>query len=314
MTNSYIVHKAVELTALSKKLQAGIEDHEYILSPKYDGCHVIFLFDKGTFIAARSRTNETVHSMDHIGRSLLDHYGDMLAFSKVAIMGEAWMMGTEFSEISGTFRRHTPQPQLGFVPFDTVLWRMDQAEDGRPVLGEFLHLTEGPLKDTRPYRERIKVLTNRKTCPSLVHVPSYITCSAGDNVLGAATVMAKQYKALGGYDGAILARADGRYRVGAGKGGEFLKIKPLISETVRVNALFPARGEKTGKNTLALGFEFNGKPQKVSTGLSQNQVDAFGHAHHLILGQLIEVEAMGLTANGLLREPRFKGIRHDVNI
>lgn len=310
----YIVHKAVELTALSKKLQADIENHEYILSPKYDGCHVIFLFEKGKFIAARSRTNETVHSMDHIGRSLLDHYGDMLAFSKVAIMGEAWMMGTEFSEISGTFRRHTPQPQLGFVPFDTVLWRMDQAEDGRPVLGEFLHLAEGPLKDTRPYRERLDVLRDRNVVPSLVHhVIAYDAPGDGGKVTSA-TKEAERWKKMGGYDGAILARADGRYQVGAGKGGEFLKIKPLISETVRVNALFPARGEKTGKNTLALGFEFNGKPQKVSTGLSQNQVDAFGHAHHLILGQLIEVEAMGLTANGLLREPRFKGIRHDVNI
>lgn len=304
----YIVHKAVELTALSKKLQAGIEDHEYILSPKYDGCHVIFLFEKGKFIAALSRTNETVHSMDHIGRSLLDHYGDMLAFSKVAIMGEAWMMGTEFSEISGTFRRHTPQPQLGFVPFDTVLWRMDQAEYCRPVLGEFLHLTEGPLKDTRPYRERIKVLTNLRACPSLVHAPSYITCSAGDNVLSAATVMAKQYKALGGYDGAILARADGRYQVGAGKGGEFIKVKPLVSYSLKCVAVEQSKGIKTGKNTLSLCVDFNGQMQWVSTGLTQAEIDN----PNQFPDKIIEVEAMGLTVNGLLREPRYKGIRGDV--
>jgi hypothetical protein len=302
----YIVHKAIELDALSKKLQADIENHEYILSPKYDGCHVIFLFDKGRFVAARSRTDETVHSMDHIGRSLLDHYPEYLAFSKVAIMGEAWIPGVEFSEISGTFRRHAPQPHLGFVPFDTVTWRMDQAEDGRPVLGEFHHIKEGPLKDTRTYSERLAALRNRHDMVSLVHAPA--AWGIKGNVLATATSEAKRYKELGGYDGCILARRDGRYQVGAGKGGEFIKIKPLISHTVKVNALFPDRGEKTGKNTLALGFTFNGLGQKVSTGLTQAEIDD----PHRFLGKMIEVEAMGLTVNGLLREPRYKGIRTDV--
>jgi len=53
----------------------------------------------------------------------------------------------------------------------------------------------------------------------------------------------------------------------------------------------------------------------VSTGLTQAQVDDIAdHQRGFIdkwLGKTIEVEAMGITSNGYLREPRFKGIRTD---
>lgn len=300
----YIVHKVVELEALSKKLQADVENHTYILSPKYDGCHLVFLFHDGRFLAARSRTNETIHSMDHIGRSLLDHYPWLRTAAYTAIMGEAWIVGREFSEISGIFRRHAPQPELGFVPFDTTRWRYDQAEDGRPVLGESAY----GGKDTRTYDERLGLLHFREFAPSLVYSMKCRTLEQGDSVMATAIEQAKHYKAQGGYDGCVLARADGLYQVGAGKGGEFIKIKPLISYSLRCINYEQAKGEKTGKNTLALVVDFQGKVQKVSTGLTQDEVDN----PRQFLGKIIEVEAMGLTVNGLLREPRFKGIRTDV--
>lgn len=303
---TYLVHKAVELDALSKKLQASIEEHTYILSPKYDGCHAIFLFEDGNFLDARSRTNERVLSMGHIGQSLLDHY-PWLASGKHAIMGEAWIPGTEFSEISGIFRRQYPQPQLHFVPFDTVRWRYDQAEDGRPVLGEFMD-NFGCVRDARTYDERLGKLHFRQGIPSVVHCTKTRLLEKGDAVMATAIEQAKHYKSLGGYDGCVLARADGLYQVGAGKGGEFIKIKPLISHTCICLGVEHARGEKTGKNTGALVVQFNGKEQRVSTGLTQAEVDNLDQ----FTGKMIEVEAMGLTVNGLLREPRYKGIRTDV--
>ncbi len=303
----YIVHKAIELDSLSKKLQADVENHTYILSPKYDGCHAVFLFHDGRFLAARTRTNETIHSMGHIGRSLLDHYPWLRTDKYTAIMGEAWIPGVEFSEISGIFRRHAPQPQLGFVPFDTVCWRYDQAEDGRPVLGE-LALGGSVLKEDRTYDERLGRLHFREFAPSLVYSTQCRILEQGDAVLTTATEQAKHYKAQGGYDGCILARADGHYQVGAGKGGEFIKIKPLISYSLKCIGYEVGKGGRTGKNTLSLGVDFNGKTQMVSTGLTQEQIDNPLQFKHVI----IEVEAMGLTVNGLLREPRFKGIRTDV--
>ena len=109
----------------------------------------------------------------------------------------------------------------------------------------------------------------------------------------------------------MLAQANGKYSVGSGKGGEFIKCKPLISFTVTVDAVVSDVGGKTGKNTCVLMFPLNDHMQKVSTGLTQQQADDYTAAPSLILGQRIEVEAMGLTVNGFLREPRFKGIRTD---
>jgi hypothetical protein len=71
-------------------------------------------------------------------------------------------------------------------------------------------------------------------------------------------------------------------------------------------------GAKTGKNTCVLCFDLDGEIQKVSTGLSQEQVDLFVQDPYQIIDKHIEVEAMGKTVNNLLREPRFKGIRTDV--
>jgi DNA ligase-1 len=106
-----------------------------------------------------------------------------------------------------------------------------------------------------------------------------------------------------------MAKANGVYKVGSGKGGEFLKVKPLLSFTVTVTGAALDFGTKTGKNTAALKFMLDGLEQKVSTGLTQDQVNEITTVGWD--GYRIEVEAMGKTVNGYLREPRFRGIRSD---
>lgn len=308
----YIVHKAIEADAVSGKTKAKLEaEHLWIISPKYDGCHAVFLFDQGKFIGAYSRSGERVLSMDHIGNSLLDLYP--LGQGRVAICGEAWIVGEEFNVVSGTFRRQYAQPQLQFVPFDIVPFDYNTDTASGPVayLGQ---LDSRPYP--APYVKRIKTLyEQRRDVVSQVLKPRYFACiCAYSTAAAAANLYAQEHKARTDsfFDGAILAQGNGLYQVGAGKGGEFLKFKPLLSYTVKVNDLFPDTGIKTGKNTLALGFELDGLPQKVSTGLTQEQVDDFIENNFNIIGHSIEVEAMGKTVNGLLREPRFKGIRTDV--
>lgn len=306
----YIVHKAVELSALSAKNREAIKHRAHVLSPKYDGCHAIFLFDNGVFQAAKSRTNEHVFSMPHIGRDLLDHY-PFLQWGKHAIMGEAWIPGREFSDISGIFRRQSPQPELGFVPFDTVRWRYDSAEDGRPVLGQYFDICE-LWHEQRGYLERLRTLIReRNEVPSLVHIPRFLLLDGAD-AWAVAEEEARRLKKLGGYDGAVLADVHGRYVVGAGKGGEFIKVKPLLSVSLKVTGIACDKGERTGKNTMALICDLDGKAQKVSTGLTQAEVDEYTEFPYNIIGRVVEVEAMGYTVTGLLREPRYKGIRHDV--
>lgn len=310
---SYIVHKAIELENLSKKARDALTDTEWIISPKYDGCHVVFCFDDGKHIATYSRSGEFVHSMNHIAVSLLDLYP--LVKGRLAICGEAWMVGEEFNVISGAFRRHSPQPQLQFVPFDMVPFDYNtDSTAGLPILlGQSDHRVY-PAKYSDRLGNLVKYRNN--TVPSQVLVPRYSTLAEHglDHALAVARGVALENKARTDcfFDGAILARANGKYEVGSGKAGEFIKIKPLISHTVQVEAVIADVGSKTGKITCVLCFTLNGEVQKVSTGLTQAQADEYVNNPNAILDQYIEVEAMGLTVNGLLREPRFKGIRTDV--
>lgn len=301
----YIVHKAVEHSSLSAKAAAELEKTaHWVLSPKYDGCHVVFLFADGVHISTLSRTGERVRSMDHIGQDLLDIYPLSLGTDKVAICGEAWIPGKEFNEISGMFRRHAPQPSLWFVPFDITRW--ESASWGSPKLNP-----AGNDWELAGYSQRIGLLGDQP--PRAYHrviQPRYVLRSGTfSEVMPSAVLYAKEHKTRTDsfFDGAVLAKANGVYSVGAGKGGEFIKVKPLLSETVGVTGYFTDTGAKTGKATGGLIFELNGKEQRVATGLTQAQVEDLVS----FIGKRIEVEAMGLTVNGFLREPRFKGIRDD---
>ena len=167
------------------------------------------------------------------------------------------------------------------------------------------------------YLDRLALLSNPLDAPfrTSVVVPSYhITRGKSlDEALIFANGLARFHKKRTDnfYDGAVLAQGNGLYKVGSGKGGEFIKCKPLLSYSVKVTAVVSDIGPKTGKNTCVLMYELDSVIQKVSTGLTQQQADAFTNNPELIIDQTIEVEAMGLTVNGLLREPRFKGIRID---
>jgi ATP-dependent DNA ligase len=306
----YIVHKAVELTALSAKVRKSLESpRAWVLSPKYDGCHCIHLFADGAHVVTLSRTGEVVKSLDHVAADLLKVYGGLLVHGYHAICGEAWAPGLEFNEISGLFRRQYPSPTLKFVPFDIVPWYPNLDFSGAPAhLGEDFAGACGV-----PYLARLTTLSTGSGLGTSIIKPrySYMVGLTLTDAMATAKVDAQHYKKVGGYDGAVLAQANGRYVVGAGKGGEFIKCKPLISESVRVNDTFPAIGSKTGKHTLALGFSHDGLQQKVSTGLTQEQVDLWVADPWRIIGEIIEVEAMGKTVNGFFREPRFKGIRTD---
>lgn len=132
--SDYIVHKAVELSAISAKIQAYLNEgvRHWIISPKYDGCHAVFCFDGGKHTGTYSRSGEIVRSLDHIAADLLDIYP--LGSGRIAICGEAWMVGKEFNEISGAFRRHAPQHQMQFVPFDVVPFDYNDDTTSGPVV------------------------------------------------------------------------------------------------------------------------------------------------------------------------------------
>jgi DNA ligase-1 len=127
-----------------------------------------------------------------------------------------------------------------------------------------------------------------------------------------AEAYAAQLKDQGGYDGAVLRDIDAPYKVGRCRNGEVVKIKPLLELDLLVLGCELAKGEKTGKNTAALVVRYkDGKPCRVSTGLKQAEVDSIHEDPAAWKGRIIAVEAMAETEDGLLREPRYKGVRYD---
>lgn len=285
--------KPVEFDALTAKRQAAFEWKDRILLPKYDGCFAMMLFLDGQPNAILSRTGEIVKSMDHLFEDAVVRYPD-IAKTKGgwALLGEAWIPGREFAELSGMFRRQYPQPELCFAAFDVVNW-----EAG----------TDGPkLFSASSYRDRVDMLkrTARQVYNSVIP-PLPIDCESREH----AVKYAAMCKELGGYDGAICSDPKAVYLPGAGRDGEFIKLKPLVSYSLLVTGYTEAVGAKTGRATGALQVRFkDGAPLGVATGLSEEQQANLAS----FVGKIIEVEAMGISSKGLLREPRFKGIRDDV--
>lgn len=299
---SYIVHKAIEPSNMSAKALKNVAGRERILSPKYDGCHSVFLYNDGDLVGVRSRDDKPVRSMEHVAEALPSYY-PWLSAGQHAICGEAWIPGKDLEDISGAFRRHTNQEQLRFVPFDSTYWWYDK-------------VTQKPsLSSSIPYEQRIRELNQAwggwGMDGPLIRPIFCTLAGTEESIMAAASAYAVELKEKGGYDGAMLALSSGTYTTGSGSGGEFMKIKPLMSETYTVTRIEPGIGDKTGKNTLALVVERFGREQKVSTGLLQAAIDDYVLNPSHIVGQRIEIEFMGITNGGMLREPRYKGIRTD---
>lgn len=286
MADKYIIQKATEFSkqkAEFKKLHTldGLA-RTHIAQRKYDGCHMVVRMGTDGHIDLLSRTGEDVLSCDHIGEQC------QFAFDRGwVIFGEVWREKTPFPEISGMFRRHNPEPTLKFVPYDIV-------PSGSFALG---------IHDV-PYSLRMKHLYSRLRhaqagCPSLVECEYY-----PPGTYSSPAELACQVVARGGYDGLILRDLDAHWHKAEAKNGELIKVKPVMSLDLRIVEVHKDKGERTGRDVYTLSVEYRGVISKVGSGVPHDIGD-------IARMQIAEIECMGTTADGKLREPRFKGIRHD---
>ena len=90
-----------------------------------------------------------------------------------------------------------------------------------------------------------------------------------------------------------------------------IKWKKTLTFDLRVVGV--ERGEGKYENAVGklLCQDSAGKVIKVGSGLTDAQREEWWEDPILIAGRIVEVEAMCLSTNGLLREPRFKGVRDD---
>ena len=291
MAKDYIIQKAVEFSKVKKKVAAGIDLATFEQQAKYDGCCAILIFDEyAGYTKCFSRTGEEYISMSVVG-SCMQAWGEKLygadtPLRSVAVIGEAWWPGKgQFNEISGAFRRGKPNYDLGFVINDVI-----------------------PLDDFRkgycptPYRDRVAnwkgILPDGSEHP--FQFADFWEPGSSDP-----QERCNQLVAIGGFDGLVLRDLNGTWTVGSGTTGEIIKIKQKLSFDLKVIEISSAPGEKTGRDVYRLVVEFNGRRLGVGSGVPHKLADLPK------LGDIVEVEAMDLSSDGLLREPRFKGIRYD---
>lgn len=268
-----------EQCAAFKKKYPTLDDlpaDDYVMMAKYDGCLAIITPD-----GVITRTGEAITSipqcLEDAAKLLPDH----------VIFGEVYKYDTPFKEISGAFRRHKPQSGLFVMVFDAV---------------PFADWKAG--KCDKPYIERYTALKDawlRTPTDSLIVAPALD--------LGAPQGFANAMVRQGGYDGAIIRRKDAPWTTGASKNGEAIKVKPVQSLDLEVHGWYLGKGKHAGR-AGGITVLYKGVQTDVGTGFSdreRQEIAAAGQAPCAIA----EVEFMELTADGKLREPRFKGWRFD---
>lgn len=118
---------------------------------------------------------------------------------------------------------------------------------------------------------------------------------------------------LGG-EGVILKNWEAGYFFGK-RNANMMKIKELITKDFAIIGL--AEGERGTKYEGTLGALVvqgrNGVKHTVS-GMSDMERDLWWNNPDLIIGKVVQVNAMKELPDGTLREGRFKWVRHDKNL
>jgi len=277
MSKDYIIHKAVEIAKVKKKLQKTVEEYSasYWAFRKYDGCCAI-LKDGKTF----SRTGEEYTCLNGIAQILKQAYPDDV------FIGEAWWEGKDqFNLISGEFRRQQVSDRLLFMIHDVIPRKdFDKGQCDIPFKLRGMHCQDLDWG----YGSRIQFAQGW-----------------GAGQYGNAQEKCNELVEMGGYDGLVLRDPNASWAVGAGTDGAIIKLKRKLSFDLRVLEVNRAIGEKTGRDVYKLVVDYKGRRLGVGSGVPHKLADV------PTVGSIVEVEAMDYSSDGLLREPRFKGIRFD---
>lgn len=302
----YIIHKAVEVGKVKALLRKTLErpgylEAEYIAQPKYDGCNLVIQVFEETggrrLTRAYSRTGEEVKSVPHIEMALATFPG----ITAGTYLGECWAPDLPFNEISGLFRRQTPDEEtcrLQFAVFDYLTY--EEWDVGQSTVA---------------YADRVARIVPALSLVPQASAPVWLAGSFGHIAetwpnTTAQTVCNKLVEA-GGYDGLILRDPYGLWLKGSGgTTGEIIKIKRKLSFDLRIIDVEEGKGKHAGR-LGALVVSFHGKKLRIGTGFTDAERRDWYTPFSTILGKIAEVEAMDYSSDGLLREPRFKGIRYD---
>lgn len=262
-------------SATWRKANPSLDDlveQGYLVYPKYDGCCVVI---NTTTRGATSRTGTAVKSLDRQVDILCDKVGPGWV-----LFGEAWIPNTPFAEISGYFRQHKESLNLRIV-----LWDAHRlGGDDRGFYTRFTDATRN-LDGTGWVIQKAKVI----------------------GLQGSVEDTARLYGNRQGFDGIILRDPGSLWSSGSAKNGEVIKVKPRLSLDLQVLGWFPGEGKHLGR-AGGITVTYQGVTSDVGTGFTDKARRAIADGDYHAVA---EIECLGITDAGKLREPSFKGWRFD---
>ena len=113
-----------------------------------------------------------------------------------------------------------------------------------------------------------------------------------------------------GGEGTVAVPCNATYQAGK-RNATMVKLKEGVSFDLRVVNIQEGKGkfEKMVGNLVCQ--DKNGKLINVGSGLNDTERKAWYKKPEGIIGKIVSVSAMAISSKGVLREPRFKEIRHD---
>ena len=255
------------------------------ISEKFDGVFCCAFYKPDGTVGIFSRTGEEYLSMNHLKSQLF--YTLLDKRLRLLVLFEAMIDGEKQIVISGACRDPKKQhPEIkayvhSFIDKDNWFMRAWEVKDfniGRK------HLIATATKD-------------------VFFIPNYIVTNLDSAYIAASIVWDR------GGEGVVLTFNADKYQPGK-RNESMIKIKQGVSVDLEVVDTYEGKGKYSGTlGGLICRYKDN-KSIKVS-GMTDVERSAWWGYKSLIVGKIVQIDAMAESANGLLREPRFKGIRYD---
>jgi DNA ligase-1 len=233
-----------------------------------------------------SRTGEEYVSLDHLKEPLIElskelQYG--------VIIFEAYTRGVSQPTISGWCRDTKKQhPEVEAYVHDAI------------ALNDFMGISSA-----EPYYMRATYLQRH----AIQHPKVHIIKQRHIYTEGELFAMAESIWAKGGEG--VVARPDFASYYPGKRNAQMVKLKKGVSFDLKVIDVEEGTGKYKGCIGKLICQDKNNKIIKVGSGLNDEQRKAWWANPEEIIGKVVQIDAMAVSTKGVLREPRFKGIRTD---
>ncbi|PTS86453.1 hypothetical protein DBR00_02540 [Pseudomonas sp. HMWF032] len=272
----------------------------YHITEKLDGVYAFFLFLAG-FWQAFTRTGERIHSCEH----LEDHLEGLNLDKSLVIIGELLLIYRDgyvwkyapVGETSGAVRRHEQNSWLNLVVHDCLTQK--EFREGYSSV----HFTDR-LSRLAWIHVNVK---NPYEVTRLVRFPASCRGTKDDAVETAKEVFSRKG------EGVILRDPEALWEAGK-RDHRIMRIKERITKDLEVVGVKEGVGKMAGMagSLLCRWKTPDGTLHEIPVaGGDFAQRTAWLQRPWQIVGKIIEVEAMKMTPDGFLREPRYKGVRFD---